>query len=78
MSASDITRRAVILAGFGSAGALVWNVNSLTASPGFARVFGAAEDWTSREPTRAAAAGSTRQGIQHGGHIADIQTERHL
>ncbi|HZZ62877.1 MAG TPA: molybdopterin-dependent oxidoreductase, partial [Roseiarcus sp.] len=46
MSAADITRRAVILAGFGGAGALIWNVNSLTLSPSFARVFHAEEDWT--------------------------------
>ena len=46
MSAGDMTRRAVILAGFGGAGALIWNVNSLTLSPSFARVFRAEEDWT--------------------------------
>ncbi|HWE71813.1 MAG TPA: molybdopterin-dependent oxidoreductase [Stellaceae bacterium] len=42
----DITRRAAILAGFGGAGALLWNVNNLTLSPSFMRVFSAVEDWT--------------------------------
>jgi DMSO/TMAO reductase YedYZ molybdopterin-dependent catalytic subunit len=42
----NITRRAAIVAGFGGAGALVWNVNTLTLSPGFARIARAAEDWT--------------------------------
>jgi DMSO/TMAO reductase YedYZ molybdopterin-dependent catalytic subunit len=46
MSAGDMTRRAVILAGFGGAAALIWNFNSLTLSPSFARVFRAEEDWT--------------------------------
>ena len=46
MSAGNITRRAVIAAAFGGAGALIWNANSLTLSPGFAHVFGAVEDWT--------------------------------
>jgi DMSO/TMAO reductase YedYZ molybdopterin-dependent catalytic subunit len=42
----DITRRAAILAGFGGAGALIWNANSLTLNPSFSRVFRAVEDWT--------------------------------
>lgn len=45
-SAKILTRRAAILAGFGGAGALLWNVNSLTLSPSFAHVFHAVEDWT--------------------------------
>jgi DMSO/TMAO reductase YedYZ molybdopterin-dependent catalytic subunit len=46
MSAADLTRRAIIAAGFGGAGALVWNANALTLSPSFAHVFRAVEDWT--------------------------------
>ena len=46
MSAANMTRRAVILAGFGGAGALIWNVNSLTLYPSFAQVSCAVEDWT--------------------------------
>jgi DMSO/TMAO reductase YedYZ molybdopterin-dependent catalytic subunit len=46
MSAANMTRRAVILAGFGGAGALIWNVNSLTLNPSFAQVSCAVEDWT--------------------------------
>jgi DMSO/TMAO reductase YedYZ molybdopterin-dependent catalytic subunit len=46
MSAGDITRRAIIVAGLGGAAALVWNANSLTLGPSFARVFGVVEDWT--------------------------------
>ena len=41
-----LTRRAAILAGFGGAGALIWNANSLTLSPSFGRVFDAVEEWT--------------------------------
>jgi DMSO/TMAO reductase YedYZ molybdopterin-dependent catalytic subunit len=46
MSAANMTRRAVTLAGFGGAGALIWNVNSLTLNPSFAQVSCAVEDWT--------------------------------
>jgi DMSO/TMAO reductase YedYZ molybdopterin-dependent catalytic subunit len=45
-TAGKITRRAAILAGFGGAGALIWNVNSLTLNPSFSHVFLAVEDWT--------------------------------
>jgi DMSO/TMAO reductase YedYZ molybdopterin-dependent catalytic subunit len=45
-TARDITRRAAILAGFGGAGALIWNVNNLTLDPSFSRVFRTVEDWT--------------------------------
>jgi DMSO/TMAO reductase YedYZ molybdopterin-dependent catalytic subunit len=45
-SGRDITRRAAILAGFGGAGFLIANVNNLTLSPSFARVFHTVEDWT--------------------------------
>ncbi|HEX3809293.1 MAG TPA: molybdopterin-dependent oxidoreductase [Rhizomicrobium sp.] len=45
-SAKDITRRTAIIAGFGGAGALIWNINNLTLSPSFAHVFHAVEDWT--------------------------------
>ena len=45
-AARDITRRAAILAGFGGAGALIWNVNNLTLNPSFSSVFRAVEDWT--------------------------------
>jgi DMSO/TMAO reductase YedYZ molybdopterin-dependent catalytic subunit len=40
------TRRAVITAGFGGAGFLIFSANKLTASPDFARVFHTVEDWT--------------------------------
>jgi DMSO/TMAO reductase YedYZ molybdopterin-dependent catalytic subunit len=46
VSAKTLTRRAAILAGFGGAGALIWNANSLTLSPSFGHVFGAVEEWT--------------------------------
>jgi hypothetical protein len=46
MSAADLTRRTVVAAGFGGAGALIWNANALTLSPSFAHVFRAEEDWT--------------------------------
>ena len=45
-SAGTLTRRAAILAGFGGVGALIWNIDTLTMSPGFAHVFGAVEEWT--------------------------------
>jgi DMSO/TMAO reductase YedYZ molybdopterin-dependent catalytic subunit len=45
-SAKILTRRAAILAGFGGAGALIWNANRLTLSPSFNHVFGAVEEWT--------------------------------
>lgn len=46
MTTRDMTRRAAIFAGFGGAGALIWNINNLTLDPSFARVFRAVEDWT--------------------------------
>jgi DMSO/TMAO reductase YedYZ molybdopterin-dependent catalytic subunit len=46
ISAKTLTRRAAIAAGFGGAGALIWNANSLTLSPSFGHVFGAVEEWT--------------------------------
>jgi DMSO/TMAO reductase YedYZ molybdopterin-dependent catalytic subunit len=46
ISAKTLTRRAAIIAGFGGAGALIWNVNRLTLSPSFGHVFGAVEEWT--------------------------------
>lgn len=45
-SPAGITRRAAILAGFGGAGALIWNADKLTLSPSFSHVFRAVEDWT--------------------------------
>ena len=46
ISAKTLTRRAAIAAGFGGAGALIWNANSLTLSPHFGHLFGAVEEWT--------------------------------
>jgi len=46
MSAGTLTRRAAILAGFGGAGALIWNVNNLTLDPSFTRVYQTVESWT--------------------------------
>ena len=40
------TRRAVITAGFGGAGFLIFGADKLTLSPDFARVFHTVEDWT--------------------------------
>lgn len=45
-TARDFTRRAAIIAGFGGAGALIWNVNNLTLNPRVSSVFRAVEDWT--------------------------------
>jgi DMSO/TMAO reductase YedYZ molybdopterin-dependent catalytic subunit len=45
-SARDITRRAAIVAGFGAAGALIYEVNDLTLDPRFGPVFRGVEDWT--------------------------------
>lgn len=42
----QLTRRAAIVAGFGGAGFLIANINKLTLSPSFAKVFHAVEDWT--------------------------------
>ncbi len=41
-----ITRRAAVVAGFGAAGYLVANANTLTLNPTMAKVFEAVEDWT--------------------------------
>lgn len=41
-----ISRRGAVTVAAGGAGALIWNFNSLTLSPDFARVFHAVEDWT--------------------------------
>jgi DMSO/TMAO reductase YedYZ molybdopterin-dependent catalytic subunit len=56
-SAKDLTRRTAIAAGFVGAGALVWEANSLTLSPGFAHVFRAVEGWTSLSQRALLAAG---------------------
>jgi DMSO/TMAO reductase YedYZ molybdopterin-dependent catalytic subunit len=45
-SAKDITRRAAIVAGFGAAGALIYEVNDLTLDPRFGPVFRGVENWT--------------------------------
>jgi DMSO/TMAO reductase YedYZ molybdopterin-dependent catalytic subunit len=45
-SAKDITRRTAIVAGFGAAGALIYEVNDLTLDPRFGPVFRGVEDWT--------------------------------
>jgi DMSO/TMAO reductase YedYZ molybdopterin-dependent catalytic subunit len=42
----DITRRSAIVAGFGAAGALIYEVNDLTLDPRFGPVFRGVEDWT--------------------------------
>ena len=46
MNPGTVTRRAAILAGFGGAGALIWNVNGITSNPGFTRVYQTVEEWT--------------------------------
>jgi DMSO/TMAO reductase YedYZ molybdopterin-dependent catalytic subunit len=46
VKAVDFTRRAAIVAGFGGAGYLIANVNSITLSPSFARLSRGVEDWT--------------------------------
>jgi DMSO/TMAO reductase YedYZ molybdopterin-dependent catalytic subunit len=46
MSPGTLTRRAAILAGFGGAGALIWNINGITSNPGFTRVYQTVEEWT--------------------------------
>jgi DMSO/TMAO reductase YedYZ molybdopterin-dependent catalytic subunit len=45
-STKDITRRTAIVAGFGAAGALIYEVNDLTLDPRFGHVFRGVEDWT--------------------------------
>ena len=78
MSAADITRRAVIAAGFGGAGALIWNANSLTLSPSFAHVFRAVEDWTRVSQRTLLLPGQLAKEYSRGGHIAGLQGEWHL
>jgi DMSO/TMAO reductase YedYZ molybdopterin-dependent catalytic subunit len=45
-TALKLTRRAAIAAGFAGAGALVYEANNLTLTPGMQRIFRDSEDWT--------------------------------
>ena len=65
MSAGTLTRRAAILAGFGGAGALIWNVNNITLNPSFTRVYQTVEDWTR----------ISQRALQHTGGLAPEYTE---